>query len=600
MSGADAPPSRPLSTAPTAWLMHARDHRAADLLARPTVRVALLVPSVAAVTYAVVAARIVDLPLFLGLVAVVAVLVIVPAVRPWGVASTADDQSGRGVEVLWQVTAVVLGTGLAPVTLNMALDVEVQAFAAVFVLVLVIGVYAFTAGLRTLLLTWVLAMWLVTMWWGGIREPELLLLHLAGGVLTIVATARSSAVLSRSLAGEAEQRQDAERWARLLASVGKTNSLDPDEVLRATVDGLLEIGFSIAAVREVDHDRRVARLVEGAARMELSLIEEVGLDDGDFASVVATGEPSLLRHADLDPRNRSHLPLRDVLYLPLTDGGVVHATVSAGSTDEPITDQMVSAAELLAEQASEALTRARAHHEDQRTVEQLRSLDERTRDFVSTVSHELRTPLTVVQGLGQTLLDRWHDLAPDQRRDLLDRIEANADRLGTMVRSLLDTSAMESGALQLSPTEVELQPTIDGLLHRLGAALGDHPVDVEVEHGLVVQVDRGLFEHVLENLLTNAVKHTAPGTRITVAARRQHERAIVVVRDEGQGIAPDDLPYVLDRFYRGGEPTERTTGGLGLGLALAREVVEAHGGQLGVVSRLDEGTVFSFDVPVAD
>ena len=600
MNGPDARPSRLLPTAPSGWLKHAYDHRSADLLARPTVRVALLIPSAVAVAYTAVAARIVHVPLFLGLVAVVAVLAIVPAVRPWGATSTADDQRPRRVEVAWQVVAVVLGIGLAPVTLNVALDVDVQVFAVMFVLVLVIGVYAFTAGLRTLLLTWVLAMWLVTMWWGGVREPELLLLHLGGGVLTIVATARSAGVLSRSLEGEAGQRQDAERWARLLASVGKTNSLDPDEVLRATVDGLLEIGFSVAAIREVDHERRVARLVEGAARMDLSLVEEIGLDDGEFATVVATGEPSLMRRADLDPRNRDRLPLRDLLYLPLADGGVVHATVSAGSSDEPITDQMISAAELLADQASQALTRARAHHEDQRTVEELRSLDERTRDFVSTVSHELRTPLTVVQGLGQTLLDRWHDLSADQRRDLLDRIEANADRLGTMVRSLLDTSAMESGALQLSPTAVELQSTVDGLLHRLGAALGDHPVDVEVEHGLVVEVDRGLFEHVLENLLTNAVKHTAPGTRITVSARRQHERAIVVVRDEGQGIAPDDLPYVLDRFYRGGEPTRRAAGGLGLGLALAREVVDAHGGQLGVVSRVDEGAVFSFDVPVAD
>ena len=592
--------SRPPSGGASAWLGRPDEHRGSDLLVRPTIWAAALLPAAAAAGYVAAAARVTDATLFVTLLGLVALLVTVSVVRPWAWASSADDARARRVAVFWQAFALALATGLTPVLLNAALEIEVQVFSGLFVLVLVLGVHAFAAGLRALLLAWTLTTWLLTLWWGGVHEPELLLLHLGGGLLAIVATHRSSDVLSRSLRGEAAQRQDAERWARLLGSVGKTNSLDPDEVLRATVDGLLEIGFSIAAIRELDHEAHVARLVEGAARMDVSLVEEVDLDDGEFSAVVDSGRPSLIRRADRDPRNRRHLPVRDLLYLPLFDDGAVHATVSAGSSHEPITDQMLAAAELLAEQASDALARARAHREDTRTVAELRRLDERTQDFVSTVSHELRTPLTVVQGLGRTLLDRWHDLTPDQRRDLLDRIEANADRLGAMVRSLLDTSAMESGALQLAPTAVEVGSTVDALRHRLGAELDDHPVDVDVEPGLAVKVDRGLFEHVLENLVTNAVKHTAAGTPITVSARRQHERAVVLVRDEGQGIAADDLPHVLERFYRGGEPTRRTAGGLGLGLALAREVVEAHGGQLGVVSRLDEGTVFSFDVPLAD
>ncbi|MFP4636067.1 MAG: sensor histidine kinase [Nitriliruptoraceae bacterium] len=577
----------------------AAGRRGGSLLARPLLRAVLLLPAVAIVVYGAVTDQIVDPALFVGLTVVVVALVGLGALGPWGPVTVIVPRSASASELAWQGVVLALGVGLVPVTLNLGLEADVQVAAAVFVLLLVIGVYTFPPGLRPWLLGWTLAMWLVTLWRGGVTATELLALHLAGGLAAIVVTLRSARALTRSLAGEAAQRQDAERWARLLAGVARTNSLDPDQVLRGTVEGLVEVGFTLAAVRVVDLERRVVRLVEGAASVDVSLAEEVDLDDGEFATVVETGAPRRVPDEWYDLGGRGGPVPEDLLYLPLFDGKRVHATVSAGTLDGPITDTMVAAAELLAEQASAALTRARAHRQDQRTVDQLRRLDERTQDFVSTVSHELRTPLTVVQGLGQTLLDRWHDLTAEQRRDLLDRIEANADRLGAMVRSLLDTSAMESGTLQLSPEAVALPATIEGLLHRLTGALEDHPVDVEVASGLVVEVDRGLFEHVLENLLNNAVKHTPPGTRITVSARRQHARAIVSVRDDGPGIGSEDLPYVLDRFYRGGTPMRREAGGLGLGLALAREVVEAHGGQLGVVSRLDEGTVFSFDVPLA-
>ena len=575
------------------------DRRAAPLIPPPAVRVAIVVPIIAALAYAWTQGPVTDRSLFAALAAIIAVAAAVPVVRPWLPVGRDPDTTLR-FDVLAQALSVVAGTAAGSALLVSAIEVDVEPFAALFALVLVVGAYTFPRPLRSFLLGWTVAAWLATMWLGGVDELTTLTLHLGGAVLTIAATTRSSTVLSRSLAAEERSRRVAEQHARLLSSVARTNTLDPDQVLRAIVDGLLQVGFASAAVRELDHERRVARLVEGAARFDLELAEELGFDDGDFGRVARSGEPALLRSASTDPRNHLGLPLQDLLTLPLIDHGVVRATVTAGTADDPVTEEMLDAARFLAEQASDALARARAYREDHRTVEELQRLDVRTQDFISTASHELRTPLTVVQGLGQTLLSRWHDLDGDRRRDLLDRIESNAERLAAMVRSLLDTSAMESGALQPSTAPVSVRSTVTALLHRLTGVLAEHTVSVAVEADLTVEVDPGLFEHVLENLLTNAVKHTPSGTAIDVIGRRQHERAIVSVRDDGPGIAPDDLPHVLDRFYRGGDPTRRESGGLGLGLALAREVVEAHGGQLGVVSRRGEGTTFSFDLPLAE
>jgi signal transduction histidine kinase len=226
-------------------------------------------------------------------------------------------------------------------------------------------------------------------------------------------------------------------------------------------------------------------------------------------------------------------------------------------------------------------------------------LDERTQDFVSTASHELRTPLTVIAGIGQTLQLRWEDLDTGRRADLLQRVEANADRLSVMVRSLLDTSALDRGELGMSPGPLLLRPTIVRLLDRLATVTAAHPITVAIEPDVSVFVDGPLFEHVIENLLTNVAKHTPQGTPVIVGADPGETRVHVHVQDRGPGIDPRDLPHVLDRFYRGGAPTRRETSGLGLGLALAQQIVRAHGSELTVDSDPGAGTTFSFSVPRA-
>jgi K+-sensing histidine kinase KdpD len=205
--------------------------------------------------------------------------------------------------------------------------------------------------------------------------------------------------------------------------------------------------------------------------------------------------------------------------------------------------------------------------------------------------------LTVVQGLATTLSDRWDALEHERRRDLLRRIDANADRLSAMVTRLLDTSQVSRDALQVRLSDVRLEPLLRSAVDRLDDVLAGFRVVVDVEDHLHVQVDPVLFEHVIDNLLVNVATHTPPGTTATVSARPHGDRIVVEVVDDGPGVDDEDLPHLLERFYRGGDKSHRaSTRGLGLGLALAAEVVTNHGGRLEVGRGPGGGARFSFDV----
>jgi signal transduction histidine kinase len=460
---------------------------------------------------------------------------------------------------------------------------------------------------RSILAGVVIVGWAVGLWLDGLRDPATWMLQIGGLGLVYAATIRIARTLSDNALTADRLRTTSELRARLLTAMLRTNTLQPAEVLRATVDGLLEAGFDAASIRRLDHEREVAVLVEGVARYEVDLVIDLPFEGSVVPDVIASRELLLVQAAGTDPRtyNADH-PYAAAVFLPLFDDGRVDAVVGALNRTRRLSPDELTAAQLLAEQADQALRRARAYEEDEHTVAQLRVVDQRIQDFVSTLSHELRTPLTVIHGLGQTLTGRWDEIDVARRGDLLHRIDANAERLSTMMRSLLDTSAVESGELTVRPDEVSLRGLIGSVVHRSASVTSVHPVRVDIAASLRVVVDPALFAHVIENLLANVEKHTPNGTAVAIAAERQPvgeaadgrslHRVRVSVSDTGPGIAEQDLPHVLDRFYRGGHPDTRATSGLGLGLALAQDIVEAHGGVLLVHSATGVGTTFSFDV----
>jgi signal transduction histidine kinase len=571
--------------------------RAAELLEVPLMRVALVLPVLTTVLLVLTTGALRDAALFVVLTLAGAAVAVAAVLQPplAGLPTSWDRDIARAV------IAGVVGPGLLAVMLTWAVTVDVRPFAPVFALVMLVNGFVAPRRIRIPVMVWIIVLWLALLVGAGERDLPVLLLHLGGGVALLTTTMRAADALTVGYARAADARIAAERHAELLSSLLRTQDLDPAVVLRSAADGLVGLGFDLAAVREVDREAGVARLVEGVARADLELPETVALDDPEVAEVLATGRPYPLRHGAGDGAGSVKGGRPGVVLYPVAAGeGEVVAIVAAGTVHGRLAVDAERAAELLVAQAGEALLRARAYRADQRTTAELQRLERRTQDFLSTVSHELRTPLTVVQGLGATLSERWEELPPERRNDLLHRVDANAERLATMVTRLLDTSQVSRPGLPVRTSEVLLAPLVRDAVERIDAVLGQHQVTVAIDERWRVQVDPALFEHVIDNLLVNVATHTPPGTTARLTAWRRGERIVVELTDDGPGIAADDLPHLLDRFYRGGDESHRvSTRGLGLGLALAAEVVSSHGGSLEVGSAADGGARFTFDVAAA-
>lgn len=234
-----------------------------------------------------------------------------------------------------------------------------------------------------------------------------------------------------------------------------------------------------------------------------------------------------------------------------------------------------------------------------RDVTPLRRLERVRREFVANVSHELKTPLTSIRGMIETLLGGAVDDAAHNRR-FLQLMNEDAQRLTRLINELLELSQLESGEQPLRCRAVALKPLLDALAARLASALTSRQLtlSVEVPEGLPqVQADPDRLQQVLLNLADNAIKYNRPQGRIILRAALRDGMVAVEVEDTGIGIAERDLPRVFERFYRVDKDRSRDSGGAGLGLAIAKRIVEAHGGQIAVASRPNRGSTFSFTLP---
>ncbi|MEU9062807.1 HAMP domain-containing sensor histidine kinase [Streptomyces sp. NPDC048430] len=233
-------------------------------------------------------------------------------------------------------------------------------------------------------------------------------------------------------------------------------------------------------------------------------------------------------------------------------------------------------------------------------------LEEQRKVMVSDVAHELRTPLSNIRG--------WLEGAEDGIADVdamfVSSLLEEAVQLQHIIDDLQDLSAADAGVLRLHPEPVRIEELLAHAVaaHQAQADAAGVGLTVTVPdgHGPVPELtaDPVRLRQAIGNLVSNAVRHTPAGGRVTLRAYatgsgEAHEEVVLEVADTGRGIAPEDLPYVFDRFWRAEKSRSRRTGGSGLGLAIVRKLVEAHGGSAGVVSTVGEGSVFTLRMPPA-
>lgn len=491
-----------------------------------------------------------------------------------------------------------LGVLVGVLTLSLATTLDAPPLSVAFGVVVVIAAFALPERQRPPVIAIALAGWSVTLLVDGGVDGTELVTQLGGAAALAYVALRCTRSLEAALAVEREASRASRTRASLYASVLRMQALEPAAVADAVVRGARDAGFDCALMRVTDGPD--LRLVAGRPLGGDDPPVRLGAGRGLVGLARETGETVCVEDYEQHPARRTDgSGTRGAIAIPISIDGSIGAVLFAGRREPGLTPLQRQAIELLAEEAGLALARARRFAADASTVSELRRLDDRTHDFVSTVSHELRTPMTVIDGLGQTLNRRWDDLAPERRADLLRRIDENAERLAVMVRSLVDTSALDRGQLVAGTSRVDLAGCVRSVLGRLGPVIERHPVRLEVAEGVAVEADPSLLEHVVENLLANAARHTPPGTTVWVRARRKGTEVIVEVIDDGPGIPAEDLPHVLERFYRAGEPTTRTSGGLGLGLALSQQILRAHDRELTVRSEEGRGTAFRFRLPAA-
>ncbi|PYK55270.1 MAG: hypothetical protein DME47_04080 [Verrucomicrobia bacterium] len=232
-------------------------------------------------------------------------------------------------------------------------------------------------------------------------------------------------------------------------------------------------------------------------------------------------------------------------------------------------------------------------------VSRLKQADEIRRDFVANVSHELRTPLSIFHGNLETLLEAG-DLDENETRHIYEVMKRHSDRLNLLVNDLLSLARLESKEANLQLAEIKLRDFLESVTRDWAKRLAGKNLRLELEvpdNFPTLRVDERRLEEVVHNLLDNAVKYSHQNGRILIQARAPDQEVVLSVRDEGVGIAANDLPRIFERFYRADRARSRELAGTGLGLSIVKHIAQLHGGRVEAESVVGQGTTIRVILP---
>ena len=342
-------------------------------------------------------------------------------------------------------------------------------------------------------------------------------------------------------------------------------------IIDATADGVLILD---AAWRITVFNRALSRLLQIDADQVIGLAHDAVIAieakraDLTLADAIAGGWPlrdnaALYVEGDLRKTDGSHVPV-----------GITYAALF--ERDERLVNIIANV----------------------RDMTRLREADDLKNTFISVISHELKTPVALIKGYAGTL--RREDARWDQKtvRDSAAIIEEEADRLTQLIDNLLDASRLQAGALQLNRGDVALDQLARHIVKKFRVEAAPHPLTLDFPPDFpTVSADATRLEQVLSNLINNAIKYSPAHTAITIAGRVTPRDVIVTVTDHGLGIPLEEQARIFERFYRVEDALTRRTQGSGLGLYLAKAIIEAQRGRIWVTSAPGQGSTFAFALP---
>jgi len=306
------------------------------------------------------------------------------------------------------------------------------------------------------------------------------------------------------------------------------------------------------------------------------------------------------------------------LFIPLITREGLRGTLILGKklSEQKYTEEEIRSLRVLARQMATTLDNARLYELQRIKTEQLDSQNKELLDktieleianraksqFMANVSHELRTPLNAIIGFSELILDGITGDINNEQKDCLNDISNSGQHLLRLVNDILDLSRVEAGKMEFEMENVDLAEIVDSTVATMRPMIDDsqHTLTINTDDNLPrVYADRSRLRQVLLNILSNAVKFTAPGGTISIEATTDGEQCIISTTDNGIGIAEEDLERIFETFAQAGAPPGRVIEGTGLGLALTKRLVELIGGRIWVESELEVGSTFFISIPLA-
>ncbi len=385
---------------------------------------------------------------------------------------------------------------------------------------------------------------------------------------------------------QAESARSGERRTASLYAVSRelTALRDRDEIARSAARLAKEALDGRVVVMLADKEMRLTPFSGG---------EDNGIGSHDEAVARWTVE-----HGLTAGRGTATLPGAQGVYFPLNaaHGCVGALGVFLNDSKTALGSDKIRLLETFAGLIAMAVERADLERETERIKLQMET--ERLRSsLLSAVSHDLRTPLSVVTGAASVLSEACEELPLEKRKELLDSILSEAERLNRLVANLLDMTRLEAGALTARKEWTPLEEAVGSALTRMRRQLAGRTVTTNIPAELpLVKIDDLLMQQVFINLLENAIKYSPAGSPIDISASNDRNSIIIEIVDHGAGIAEPDLERIFDKFYRGSSTACQP--GAGLGLPICRGIVELHGGRISAANRPDGGAVFLFTLPL--
>jgi signal transduction histidine kinase len=330
---------------------------------------------------------------------------------------------------------------------------------------------------------------------------------------------------------------------------------------------------------------------------------------GIVSWVARKGMPLLVPDVSVDPRftGTLHMPnVRSEMGVPLrVKGRVVGAVDVQGSRLDQFDESDLSTLQALSIQIAGAIERAMLYADLRDTVEQLRQTDRLRNDFLHTVNHEMRAPLTAILGFTDFLVREQGGPLTTAQREYLEEIRTSAERIQVLVENILEAARLEEGQVLPRRMDVRVDEVASQILAMVRPAASEKSIALSsrVPADLpCISADPLMVERILINLVTNAVKFSSKGGSVWIEAGPSEKEPGMVeisVCDTGVGIAPEHIGELFQRYRRLETPGLGKAGGTGLGLYIVKGLVEAHGGHIGVESKVGAGTRFTFTLPAA-